>query len=199
MSGLLRGLIVTALVVVVLAAGSLAWLNWRVNRETVTPLQKLDGAGTAGRALAVVSPGMSTFPTDVMTAFEEGLLEKGWGIDHTTASSQATTQFLEYDLIVLASPIYSSRAAPPMLAYIARAGHFGGKKVAVLLTAGGEPDDSISNTQALLAERGAQLTAIHGYAVYQPNDPDNKYQGSNTERAVQMARDAARALADSLQ
>ncbi|MDP2732161.1 MAG: hypothetical protein Q8O63_03475 [Hoeflea sp.] len=199
MSGLLRGLIVAVVVVVVLAAGSLAWLNWRVNRETVTPLQKLNSGGTAGRALAILSPGLSAFPTDVMTAFEEGLIEKGWRIDHTTASSQATAHFPDYDLIVLTSPIYSGRVAPPLLAYIARSGDFGGKKVAVLLTAGGAPDDPISSTEALLAEHGAQLTAIHGYAVYQPNDPENKYQGSNTERAVQMARDAGRALADSLQ
>ena len=199
MSGLLRGLLIAVLILVVLAAGSLAWLNWRVNREMVTPLQTLNGEGTAGRALAVLSPGLSAFPADIMTAFEKGLIQKGWRIDHTTASGQATTDFQDYDLVVLASPIYSSRVAPPLLAYIGRAGDFGGKRIVVLVTAGGAPDDSIANTKALLAENGARIAAAHGYAVYQSNDPDNAYQGSNTERAVQMAHDAALALADSLQ
>lgn len=199
MSGILRGLLIAVLIVAALAAGSLAWLNWRVNRETVTPLQTLNGDGAAGRALAVLSPGLSAFPADVMTAFENGLVEKGWRIGHTTASAEAPADFQDYDLIVLASPIYSGKVAPPMLAYIERAGDFAGKKIAVLVTAGGKPDDSIANTKALLTENGARIAAAHGYAVYQSNDPDNAYQGGNTERAVQMAHDAALALADSLQ
>jgi len=199
MSGLLRGFLVAVVVLVILAAGSLAWLNWRVNQETVTPLHVINEEGTMGRALAVLSPGLSAFPADVMTAFGQGLTEKDWRVDHTTASAEATTGFQDYDLVVLASPIYGNQVAPPLLSYIERAGDFGGKKVVVLVTAGGEPDDSIANTRLLIREQGAELFAIHGYAVYQSNDPDNNYQGSNTERAVLMAQDTAFALADSLQ
>lgn len=199
MSKFLRRMLTAVLVVFVLLGGGLAWLNWQIHRETVTALTTLNEGGTAGQALAVLSPGMSAFPEDVMTAFMNGLAENGWRIDHTTASGQATTAFSDYDMIVLVSPIYGSRVAPPLQAYMERAGDFGGKRIVAVVTAGGDPDQSIDNTRDLVAAHSGTLEAIYGYAVYQPNDPDGRYEGSNTERAVAMAHDAAAELAGKLQ
>ena len=116
MSRLIRRILAAVLIVLVVAGVALAWLNWRVHQETVTPLETLNSGGTAGRVLAVLSPGMSAFPADIMTAFDKGLAEKGWQIDRTTASGEATTDIGAYDLIVLAAPVYFSQAAPPLQA-----------------------------------------------------------------------------------
>ncbi|GAB4360047.1 MAG: hypothetical protein Kow0026_22100 [Oricola sp.] len=199
MAKFLRRAVVAAAVVTALLGGAFAWLDRQVHRETVTPLETLNEGGTAGRALAVLSPGMSDFPADVMAAFTSGLAESGWRIDRTTASSQATTAIGAYDLVVLASPIYGSRVAPPLQDYIARVGDFGGRRVVAVITAGGNPDDSVTNTETLIAGHNATLVDIIGYAVYEPNDPENRYQGSNTERAIAMAHDAAVRLAGALQ
>lgn len=199
MQKFLRRILIAIAVVIVLLGGALAWLYGQVQRETVTPLQTLNEGGTAGRALAVLSPGMSDFPNDVMTAFNGGLAESGWRIDHTTASTQATTAIGDYDLILLVSPIYGSRVAPPLQEYVARVGDFGGKRVVAVITAGGDPDESVTNTEELVAAHNGTVEEIIGYAVYQPNDPENRYEGSNTERAVAMAHDAAVELAGRLQ
>ena len=66
------------------------------------------------------------------------------------------------------------------------------------MTAAGDPAEAVAATKALIAAHNGALAGIYGYAVYQPNDPDGKYEGSNTERAVRMAHDAALALADTL-
>jgi len=195
----LRRILIAFAVIILLIGGALAWLNWQVHRETVTPLTTVNAEGAAGRALTVLSPGMSAFPERVMTAFVDGLAEKGWRIDHTTASGQATTAIGDYDLIVLVSPIYGSRVAPPLQSYMARVGDFDGKRIAVVITAGGDPDESVANTEALIAEHNGALEAIFGYAVYQPNDPEGQYEGSNTDRAVAMAHDAATEFAGKLQ
>lgn len=199
MSKVLRRMVIAVVIVFVLLGGALAWLNWQVHREKVTPLATVNEGGTAGRALAVLSPGMSAFPGDVMTAFMNGLAEKDWRVDHTTASGQATTAFGDYDLIVLVSPIYGSQVAPPLQAYVERAGDFGGKRVVAVITAGGDPDESVGNTEDLVTAHNGTLQAIYGHAVYQPNDPAGHYEGSNTERAIAMAHDAATDLARELQ
>jgi hypothetical protein len=80
-----------------------------------------------------------------------------------------------------------------------RAGDFGGKRIVAVVTAGGDPDESIDNTRDLVAAHNGTLEAIYGYAVYQPNDPEGRYEGSNTERAIAMAHDAATELAGKLQ
>jgi hypothetical protein len=198
MARLMRRILAAVVIVLVAAGVALAWLNWRVHQETVTPVETLNSGGTAGRVLAVLSPGMSSFPADVMTAFDKGLAEKGWRVDHTTASSEATTDIGAYDLIVLAAPVYFSRAAPPLQDYVGRVGDFGGKQIAVLVTAAGNPAEAVAATKTLIAAHNGTLAGIYGYAVYEPNDPDGKYEGSNTERAVRMAHDAALALADTL-
>lgn len=198
MGRLLRRMLAVLFVMVVLLGGALGWLSWQVGQETVTPLATLNETGEAGRALTVLSPGMSPFPERVMTAFNAGLAESDWRIDHTTASAEATVAFGEYDLIVLVSPIYGSQVAPPLLNYVDRVGDFGGKPVVAVVTAGGDPKESLANTQKLIADHGGAVAGLFGYAVWEPNDPENRYEGSNTDRAVAMAHDAAATLAGEL-
>lgn len=199
MSKFMRRTLKALAVIIVLLGGALVWLNWQLHREVVTPLTTLNEGGTVGQALVVLSPGMSDFPEDVMTAFIGGLADNDWRIDRTTASSEATTAIGDYDMVVLVSPIYGNRVAPPLLDYVDRIGDFGGKRVVAVVTAGGDPGESEDNTRELLAGRNAEVEAIYGYAVYEPNDPEDEYDGSNTDRAIAMAHDAAVELAGKLQ
>jgi len=198
MGTFLRRILIGLLIIGILAFGALAWLNWQVQRETVTPLQTLNGQGNAGRALTVLNPGLSPFPERIMTAFDNGLAESGWRIDQTTASSETTTDFGEYDLIVLVSPIYGGQVAAPLQAYIARAGDFGGTQVVAIVTSAGDPKEPMAHTRDLIAGNGGSVAGIFGYAVYQPNDEEGNYAGSNTDRAVAMAHDAAVGLVQGL-
>lgn len=193
---MLKGLGVAILIVIALLAASAAWIASRINREIVTPLTIANPDGTAGTALMVLSPGMSAFPEKVVTAFGEGLLAKGWRVERTTASREATAEIGRYDLVVLASPVYGDATAAPLQAYVRRVADFGGKPVVLLLTGAGNTAAAIENTEALVGDAGGRIAGAFGYFALRPNDEAGRYTGSNTERAAKMARDAALAIAD---
>jgi flavorubredoxin len=172
----------------------LAWLQWRVNQDTVTPLAVANPDGTAGRALIVYQPGLSSFPERVASAFASGLAAAGWQVSTTTASRQAPAAVTGYDLIVLGSPVYGGAPAKPLDRYIERVGDFRGKPVVILLTAAGDAGPAIKLTEQKVARAGGRPLRSLGLTTMKPNDEGNKYSGSNTDRAVQIARAAGQAL-----
>jgi NAD(P)H-dependent FMN reductase len=186
--------LVAAIAVVLLAAGSLVWVSQAVKRETASAVVTLNPTGSTGKALLVFHPGLSDFPDRVVTGFADGLLQASWRIDRTTASRQAPTDINAYDLIVLGSPVYAYAAAIPLQDYIARVGDFHGKPVVLVFTAAGDAAGALDATAAKVASAHGKVIGRFGYTSMRPNESAKAYPGSNTERAVAMARDAARSL-----
>ncbi len=189
-----KGLFLAIAVVVVVAIAALAWVQWRIGQETVTPVSVANAGGSTGKALLVYQPGLSSFTRKVTTAFAQGLVAAGWEVSTTTASSQAPAAVQNYDLIVLGSPVYGGAAAKPLTSYVERVADFKGKPVVIILTAAGAVDAAIEATQTLVsAAKGVPVRSL-GLTTMRPNDEANKYRGSNTDRAIQIAREAGQTL-----
>ncbi|TGQ32421.1 hypothetical protein [Mesorhizobium sp. M00.F.Ca.ET.216.01.1.1] len=199
MSTFWTGLLIAVAIIVVIAGGSFTWLVWRLNEETVTPLTVSNPDGTAGKALVVYQPGLSSFPKRVTEAFSEGLVASGWQVSTTTASSKAPAAVAGYDLIILSSPVYGGAPGKPLARYIERVADFGRKPVVVLLTGAGDVEPAIKLTEQMVVRAGGRAIRSLGLTTMKPNDEANKYTGSNTDRAIQIARETGRALQPAVQ
>ena len=185
-------LVAAALLISLLGAVVYVW--WASSRETPTPLTPLSSTGTAGRALLVYHPGLSDFPDRITTAFAEGLAGNGWRVDRTTASGQAPTDLGAYDIVILGSPVYANAAATPLARYIDRLGDLAGKPVVLLFTAAGDAGPALQASAERVAAQHGRVIGRFGYTTQRPNEPSQGLPGSNTDRAVAMAREAGKSL-----
>lgn len=188
------GLVVAVAVVAVLAVGSLLWTQWRISRDTITPLAVSNPAGLGGKALIVYQPGLTSFQEKVTAAFGEGLAAASWQVATTTASDRAPADVAEYDLVVLGSPVYGDGPGKPLGRYIERVADFGGKPVFVLVTAAGNVDAAIELTQQMVIKAKGRPIGSLGLTTMKPNDGAGEFEGSNSERAIQLARRSGRTL-----
>ncbi len=185
-------------IVAVLFVAAMAWLIWRVDQETVRPIEIANADGTAGAALIVMSPGASSFPDEIAASFAQGLVKSGWRVERTTPSIETPTDLSAYDLVVVGSPIYRHGPTKPLTDWISRLEDLRGKPVAILLTGMGSADDALAVTRQLVTDAKGEVAGSYAYFSLLPNDTENRYTGSNTERARAMATDAAVALAGKL-
>jgi len=189
------GLPVVTTVIVVITAVAATWLFWRINQEAVRPLILTNSAGTTGKALLVYHPGLSTFPEQVTTNFVSGLVASGWQVSTATASSQAPLPDDGYDLVIFGAPVYFGAPAKPLTQYITRVGDLGGKPVVILLTGADDVAGAIAAAEkAVIEAKGRPIRSL-GFTTMKPNDKENKYAGSNIEKALQIAREGGRNFA----
>jgi hypothetical protein len=83
------GALTTIAIIVIVAAGSLVWLQWRIDQDVETPVTVANPDGRTGKALLVYQPGLTNFQEKVVTAFTEGLVASGWRVSITTPSVRA--------------------------------------------------------------------------------------------------------------
>lgn len=187
----LIGLGITIVIVVVVGAAASVWVLNTISRARVSDVVALNAGGAAGRALVVYHPGLSDFEDRVVTAFVDGLVQKGWAVDRTTVSQQAPADASSYGLVVVSSPIYGGKVAQPLSDYVQRVGDFLGKPVVILLTGAGETPAALAGTEAMVTAANGEVVSRLAYMTLRPNESAKSYEGSNVDRAVQMARDAA--------
>jgi flavorubredoxin len=185
-------------IVAVLFVAAMGWLIWRVDRETARPIEIANADGTAGAALIVMSPGASSFPDEIAASFAQGLVRSGWRVERTTPSIETPTDLSGYDLVVVGSPIYRSAPTKPLRDWLSRLGDLKGKPVAILLTGMGSADEALVVTRQLVTDAKGEVAGAYAYFNLSPNDSENRYAGSNIERAHAMAADAAATLAGKL-
>jgi Tfp pilus assembly major pilin PilA len=187
----LVGLGIALAIIVVIAAAAGFWVVNAVTRERVSEVTTLNAGGATGRALLVYHPGLSEFQDRIVAAFTDGLVQAGWEVDQTTASEQAPADPSGYDLVVVGSPIYGGTVAKPLADYVARLGDFLGKPVVILLTGAGAVPEALTVTEAMVAAANGSVAQRLAYTTMQPNESERPYSGSNVDKALQMARDAA--------
>lgn len=187
----LIGLGIALAVIVVIAAAAGYWVMNAVTRERVSEVTTLNAGGATGRVLLVYHPGLSDFQDRVVTAYTEGLVQRGWEIDQTTASQEAPADPSGYNLVVIGSPIYGAAVARPLADYVARVGDFLGRPVVILLTGAGAVPEALTATEAMVLAANGRVAQRLAYTTMQPNESERPYSGSNVDKALQMARDAA--------
>jgi hypothetical protein len=187
-------LLVVAAAVVVAAAASTAFVLWKIDQETVAPLEVANQNGPTGRAFLVYQAGLTDFQERVTEAFTSGLRAAGWEVSTTTASAQAPLPDAKYDLLIFGSPVYMRAPAKPLTRYLSRVNDLRERPVVILMTAADDPSRAIATMERVVAEANGRPIRSLGFTTTTPNDKEGKYSGSNTDRALQLAREAGRTL-----
>ena len=85
--------LISILAFVIVVAGVSGFIFFKINNDYVSEIEVLNAEGSA---LIIYHPGLSSFMQDVAYAFADGLVENGWRVEITTASSQAPTDMSDY-------------------------------------------------------------------------------------------------------
>jgi hypothetical protein len=175
---------------------TVGWLWYRTTAAVDRGRITLAPSGTIerGRALIVVHPGFTDFPDSVARAFGEGLADAGWRVNLTTANSSAPTGLSDFDLLVLAAPVYWYAPALPIQRYVRRLGDLAGKPVAILLTAAVSGDRALRTAEHLVtAAHGSPVTA-RLFLTWRPTPGSDPGKRPNRTAALDLAYRSAREL-----
>jgi len=173
---LIKTVLVAALVILIVGV---ALLYLVTSQEVVSSIEVLNRGGDQGTALVVYHPGLTGFHERVTSAFADGLVSNGWRVEMTTASPYAPTDLSSYDLLVLGGPTYFWTPNRPIKSYLSRLGNLGGKRTAIIITALGMGERSISTMERLVqAANGDLVKSLLLYSlapnedIYGINDPE---------------------------
>jgi flavorubredoxin len=175
-------LLITILAFVVVAAGVLGFIFFKINNDYVSGIEVLNADGTR-TALIIYHPGLSSFMKDVAYAFADGLAENGWKVEITTASSQAPTDLSGYSLLVLGSPVYADGPSPTIKRHIERIGDLNGIDTVLLVTSGGSEGGAEASMQQTVEEHNGSVELVLSLFTSAPNG------GDPLDIAVQVGRD----------
>ena len=164
-------LLITILAFVVVAAGVLGFIFFKINSDYVSGIEVLNADGTR-TALIIYHPGLSSFMKDVTYAFADGLVENGWRVEITSASSQAPTDLSGYSLLVLGSPVYADGPSPTIKRHVERIGDLTGIETVLLVTSGGSDGGAEVSTQQTVGEHNGSVELVLSLFNSVPNEGD---------------------------
>ncbi len=169
---------------VIVVASVLGFVLFKINTDYVSGIDVLnvDGSETA---LIIYHPGLSSFMKDVTYAFADGLVENGWKVEITTASSQAPTDLSEYSLLAVGSPIYAGNPSPTIKRHLERIGDLQEMDTVILITSGGNSTSDITMQQMAEEYNGTVKTVVEVFNQ-EPNEGNAK--------AVDLAEQAGREI-----
>ena len=164
-------LLIAILVFVIVVAGVLGFVLFKINSDYVSGIDVLNADGSE-TALIIYHPGLSSFMKDVVYAFADGLVENGWIVEITTASSQAPTDLSEYSLLVLGSPIYAGNPSPTIKRHIERIGDLQGINTVLLVTSAGSDGGTGASMQQTVEEHNGTIETVLSLFTSAPNEGD---------------------------
>ncbi len=183
------------LVVLLVFGGIVGWVIWywyRASKEVVSQVEVSNPGGERGTALLVYHPGRRGFLHSVVQAFAGSLVSGGWRVEITTASHQAPTDLLGYDLLVLGGPTYFWTPVRPIRAYVRGLGDLEGEPTVTIVTGFGSTGRSKSILEALVQEANGKLVNSLTFFKLRPNDEEDPR--PNREVAMEMATRAGAAI-----
>jgi len=183
-SGLILAL---AIFVVLFIAWQILLVN-SVNREVISSVDVINPKGTEGKAL-VVYHSKTNFTKKVSYAFANGLADKGWKVDITTASSKAPTDLSGFDLLVLGSPTYEWRPSQRIQDYLKMLGDLKDKPTVVIIVGEGYTVLSLPTMEKLVKQANGKLVKSLALWKLRPNIVNGEIK--NPE---EIARQAAQEL-----
>ena len=164
-------LLIAILVFVIVVSGVLGFVLFKINSDYVSGIDVLNADGSE-TALIIYHPGLSSFMKDVVYAFADGLVENGWIVEITTASSQAPTDLSEYSLLVLGSPIYAGNPSPTIKRHIERIGDLQGINTVLLVTSAGSDGGTGASMQQTVEEHNGTIETVLSLFTSAPNEGD---------------------------
>ncbi len=164
-------LLIAILVFVIVFSGVLGFVLFKINSDSVSGIDVLNADGSE-TALVIYHQGLSSFMKDVTYAFADGLVENGWRVEITTASSQASTDLSEYSLLVLGSPVYAGNPSPTIKRHIERIGDLQGIDTVLLVTSGGSDGGTEASMQQTVEEHNGTIETVLSLFTSAPNEGD---------------------------
>lgn len=168
---------------VIIFAGVLGFIVFKINNDYVSGIEVLNADGSE-TALIIYHPGLSSFMKDSAYALAHGLVENGWRVEITTASSQAPTDLSKYSLLVLGSPVYADSPSPTIKRHVERIGDLKSISTVLLVTSGGSEGGAESSMQQNVEEHNGKVELVLSLFNSAPNEGD----GDPLEIAKQTGR-----------
>jgi flavorubredoxin len=156
---------------VIIVASVLGFIFFKINNDYVSGIEVLNADG-AETALIIYHPGLSSFMKDVTYAFADGLVENGWRVEITTASSEAPTDLSDYSLLVLGSPVYAGNPSPTIKRHLERMGDLNGIDTVILVTSGGSDGSTEAYLQQAVEDHNGVVTNVLSLFTSTPNEGD---------------------------
>ncbi|MDG6222144.1 MAG: hypothetical protein IAX21_08625 [Candidatus Bathyarchaeota archaeon] len=175
-------LLIAILAFVVIVAGVLGFILFKINSDYTSDLEVMNANGTES-VLIIFHPGLSSFMEDTVQAFADGLVENGWRVEITTASSQAPTDLSSYSLLVLGSPVYADGPSATIQRHVERIGELNGIDTVLLVTSGGSDGGAEATMQQIVDEHHGTVLDVVSLFTSAPNE------GDPLELAKQAGRD----------
>jgi flavorubredoxin len=151
--------LITVLTFVVIVASLLGFILFKINSDYTSDLQIKNLEGTES-ALIIYHPGLSSFMEYTAYAFADGLIENGWRVEITTASSQAPTDLSSYSLLVLGSPVYADSPSPTIQRHVGRITQLDGIDTVLLVTSAGSDGGAEAIMQQTVEEHGGTVVDV---------------------------------------
>ena len=179
-----KQIVLIAVIVFVIAVASvLGFIFFKINNDYVSEIEVMN-AGGSETALIIYHPGLSSFMKDVTYAFADGLVENGWRVEITTASSQAPTDLSDYSLLALGSPVYAGNPSPTIKRHLERLGDLQQIETVILITSGGNSTADETMQQNVEEHNGVFKAAVEVF-----NQEPNEGNGNPTDIAKQAGRE----------
>ena len=140
-----------------------------INSDVISEIIIVNEQGTAN-ALFIYHPGFSSFTKDVSYAYAEGLELNDWRIVITTVSDNAPINISEYDLLILASPVYGGAPSPSIGRYIDRIGDLEETETVIIVTAAGSPGNTVQTMQEIIEQNNGVNNSNSVLFSSAPND-----------------------------
>lgn len=164
-------LLIAILAFVIVVVGVLGFIFFKINSDYVSGIEVLNADG-AQNVLIIYHPGLSSFMKDIVYAFADGLVENGWRVEITTASSQAPTDLSGYSLLALGSPVYADGPSPTIKRHVERIGDLTGIDTVLLVTSGGSDGGAEATMQQTVEEHNGAVELVLSLFNSVPNEGD---------------------------
>ena len=176
--------LIAVIVFVIVVVSVLGFVFFKINNDYVSGIEVLNANGSE-TALIIYHPGLSSFMKDVTYAFADGLVENGWRVEITTASSEAPTDLSDYSLLVLGSPVYGGNPSPSIKRHLERIGDLQGIDTVILVTSGGNSTADETMQQDVEEYNGTVTTVVEVF-TQEPNEGNGN--------AMDIAKQAGREI-----
>ncbi len=162
---------VAIIVFVIVVASVSGFALFKINTDYVSGIDVLNANGSE-TVLVIYHPGISSFMKDVIYAFADGLVENGWRVEITTASSQTPTAMSNYSLLVLGSPIYAGSPSPTIKRHISRIGDLQEIDTVIIFTSGGVQESSVMPLKQAIEEHNGTFETFLSLFTGASNEGD---------------------------
>ena len=164
-------MLIVVIVFVIVVASVTGFIFFKFNSDYVSGIDVLNEDGSE-TALIIYHPGLSSFMKDVVYAFADGLVENGWRVEITTASSQTPTDLSNYSLLALGSPVYGGTPSPTIERYLERISDLNGIDTVLLVTSAGSDGGAEASMQQTVEEYNGIVNEVLSLFNAAPNEGD---------------------------